>query len=181
MEKVKQEGALRAAEAIQANMSEDAEKAAAALEQQEREASERLAELKAAEEQFASFQEQLIRKAVSKMRAAMVQEFFDRWIDLWQDAKDERGELLTDPRFPDGQVGGAPPPLAAKAEADKGAGESQPEPEPEPEPEAEAEPEAEPSGEGEAGEGPEEEEGEGQGEGRVGATLESDPAEVLQG
>ena len=50
MEKVKQEGALRAAEAIQANMSEDAEKAAAALEQQEREASERLAELKAAEE-----------------------------------------------------------------------------------------------------------------------------------
>ena len=177
MEKVKQEGALRAAEAIQANMSEDAEKAAAALEQQEREASERLAELKAAEEQFASFQEQLIRKAVSKMRAAMVQEFFDRWIDLWQDAKDERGELLTDPRFPDGQVGGAPPPLAAKAEADKGAGESQPASEPEPE----AEPEAEPSGEGEAGGGPEEEEGEGQGEGRVGATLESDPAEVLQG
>ena len=177
MEKVKQEGALRAAEAIQANMSEDAEKAAAALEQQEREASERLAELKAAEEQFASFQEQLIRKAVSKMRAAMVQEFFDRWIDLWQDAKDERGELLTDPRFPDGQVGGAPPPLAAKAEADKGAGESQPASEPEPE----AEPEAEPSGEGEAGEGPEEEEGEGRGGGRVGATLESDPAEVLQG
>ena len=175
MEKVKQEAALRAAEAIQRNMSEDADKAAADLERQEQEAEERASELAAAEAQFEQFREQLVRKIVNRMKANAMGEFFDKWIDMWQDGKKERGEIVEHPDYPDGD----PNPPVTKTKTKPAA---EPEPVAElaagPEEEAAAAAAAEGEGEGEGGEELEKEEG--APEANVGATLEADPAEVLQ-
>ena len=89
MEKVKNEAGLRAAEAIQRNMSEDADAAAADLlvEKQEQEAEER-------EASFNQFQEQLVLKILNRIKANAMADFFDKWIDMCQDAKKERGAFL---------------------------------------------------------------------------------------
>ena len=100
MEKVQTEASIRASEAIQRNMSEDAERTAAELERQEavagatqfplfrsfphnisksrRVAAERAAELAAAEAQFEKFREQLIRKIIARMQNNAVRDLFDR-------------------------------------------------------------------------------------------------------
>ena len=104
MEKVQTEASIRASEAIQRNMSEDATRTAAELERQEAVAgamaphfpfshsfphtklksssvggaAERAAELAAAEAQFDKFREQLIRKIIARMQNNAVRDLFDR-------------------------------------------------------------------------------------------------------
>lgn len=199
MEKVKQEASLRAAEAIQKNMTEDAERTAAELERQEREAAERAAELAAAEAQFEQFREQLLRKIVARMQQNAVQEFFDKWIDFHQDIMVERGIVQEHPDHPHGQVN--PPPRPTKPTPQVVAQATElPEEGSEKEPDgtvgsadaaalgavdsdaaAAADEEENPSSDqAEKEEEDEEDEQEGKDPARIGATLESDPAEVLQ-
>eukprot|EP01043_Picozoa_sp_COSAG02_P030574 COSAG02_NODE_1958_length_10261_cov_16.118973_3_plen_504_part_00 len=172
MEKVKQEASLKAAEAIQRNLQEDAERTAAELERQEAEAAERAAELAAAEAQFDQFREQLLRKIVARMQQNAIQGFFDMWVDYHQDIMVERGVVLEHPDHPHGMLGAPPRPMKSAA---------QPKAVEAPETLSESGP-ASTGGADVDGLGAEPEEGdeEGKDAARVGATLESDPAEVLQ-
>ncbi len=174
MEKVKQEASLRAAEAIQRNMQEDAERTAAELERQEAEAAERAAELAAAEAQFDQFREQLLRKIKARMQQNAIQGFFDMWVDYHQDIMVERGVVQEHPDYPNGQLNGSPRPTKPAA---------QPVPKAVEAPETHSEDGLASTGVADAeglGEEPDEEDEEGKDAARVGAMLESDPAEVLQ-
>jgi hypothetical protein len=53
---------------------------------QEAEAAERAAEVEAAQQQFEQLREQLLRRAVNKMRMRLVSELFYRWADAAYDA-----------------------------------------------------------------------------------------------
>ena len=70
-------------------MSEDADAAAADLlvEKQEQEAEER-------EASFNQFHEQFVLKILNRIKANAMADFFDKWIDMCQDAKKERGAFL---------------------------------------------------------------------------------------
>jgi hypothetical protein len=209
MEKVKQEASLRAAEAIQKNMEEDAINSKASLERQEAEAAERAAELAAAEAQFDQFREQLIRKILARMQQNSMQEFFDKWIDYTQDILVEKGAVQEHPDFPDGNVN-LPPRPPPRPVPRQQAQEAQEAPEAQGEGEGEQEQSEQGQGEGSSAGGggkpaeqeeeqePDIDDGGDDGDGsssssssssssetgapaaRVGATLESDPAEVLQ-